>query len=400
MYENITQEVLLERMLARIPDTMDKRPSSIIYDTHSATAIELQNLYIELEYLMKNSFGDTAEREYLILLCKDRGITPDPATHAVLKGVFAPENIDVTGQRFNAGNINYIVKERIAPGEYQVECETAGNVGNQYMGDIIPMEYIRGLQTAELTEVLIPGEDEEETEALRQRYFDSFDEQAFGGNRADYISRVNRMSGVGGCKVTRVWNDDIRPAELIPSAEVTEWYNLVINGAGTAVKKWLSAVYMAAYNKKLTVGGTVLVTVVDAALYGAVSETLLDRIQSELDPVQNAGEGYGIAPIGHIVTVKSAEQITIDVKTDITFEEGYQWNNLKSQIAAVVSNYLLELRKGWADSSGLIVRISQIESRILAIKGVTDITNTRLNGTGGNVILGPYEIPVTGEVGT
>lgn len=398
MYENITQEMLLERMLARIPDTMDKRPSSIIYDTHSATAIELQNLYIELEYLMKNSFGDTAAREYLILLCKDRGITPDPATHAVLKGVFAPENIDVTGQRFNAGNINYIVRDRIAPGEYQVECETAGNVGNQYMGDIIPMEYIRGLQTAELTEVLIPGENEEETEALRQRYFDSFNEQAFGGNRADYISQVNRMSGVGGCKITRVWNDDIRPADLIPSAEVTEWYNSVIGGADAVVQKWLSGVYMAAYNKKLTIGGTVLVTVVDAASYGAVSDVLLNRIQSELDPVQNAGEGYGIAPIGHVVTVKSADPVTINVTTDITLEEGYSWNALKSQIAGVFDAYLLELRKEWAEGSALTVRVSQIESRILGVRGVADITGTKLNGKAENIVLGTYEIPAAGGI--
>jgi len=398
MYENITQEVLLERMLARIPDTLDKRPSSIIYDTHSAMAIELQNLYIELEYLMKNSFGDTAAREYLILLCKDRGITPDPATHAVLKGVFTPDNIDMTGQRFNAGDVNYIVREQIAPGEYQVECELVGNIGNQYLGDMIPMGYIKGLQTAKLTEVLIPGEDEEETEALRQRYFDSFNEQSFGGNHADYVGKVNRMNGVGGCKVTRVWNGDIRPADLIPSVAVTEWYNSAIDSMDADVQKWLSDVYMAAYNKKLTVGGTVLVTVVDVALYGEVSNTLIERIQSELDPVQNAGEGYGIAPIGHVVTVKSAEPITIDVVTDITFEEGYQWSNLRNQITEVTDAYLLELRRSWADSNNLIVRVSQLESRILAIKGVDDITNTRLNGTAENVILNQYEIPVLGGI--
>ena len=44
---------------------------------------------------------------------------------------------------------------------------------------MVPIEYIRGLQTAELTEILIPGEEEEETESLRQRYFASFDETAF-----------------------------------------------------------------------------------------------------------------------------------------------------------------------------------------------------------------------------
>ena len=68
MYEDITYEKLLERMLGRVSEKLDKRPSALIYDTHSATAVELQNLYIELEYLIRNSYGDTAAREYLIML--------------------------------------------------------------------------------------------------------------------------------------------------------------------------------------------------------------------------------------------------------------------------------------------------------------------------------------------
>ena len=219
MYENETYEVILERMLNRVSDKLDKRPSSPIYDTHSPTAIEFQILYIELEYLIKNSYGDTAAREFLVLLAKDRGLTPEPATKAVLKGEFTPATIDVTGKRFNIGDINYVVLEQITPGQYQVQCETEGTVGNQYLGDMIPMEYIDGLQTAQLTEILIPGEDEEDTEVFRQRYFDSFNEQSFGGNRAAYIETVKKIDGVGNLKVTRVWNGDIHPADMIPSAK-------------------------------------------------------------------------------------------------------------------------------------------------------------------------------------
>ena len=48
MHEKETYESILERMLNRVSDKLDKRPSSVIYDTHSAAAIELQLLYIEL----------------------------------------------------------------------------------------------------------------------------------------------------------------------------------------------------------------------------------------------------------------------------------------------------------------------------------------------------------------
>lgn len=398
MYENETYEVILERMLNRVSDKLDKRPSSPIYDTHSSTAIEFQILYIELEYLIKNSYGDTAAREFLVLLAKDRGLTPESATKAVLKGEFTPESIDVTGKRFNIGDINYVVLEQIMPGQYQVQCETAGKIGNQYLGQMIPMEYIDGLQTAQLTEILIPGEDEEDTEMFRQRYFDSFNEQSFGGNRAAYLETVRKIDGVGDVKVTRVWNSDIRPAEMIPNTKVTEWYNSVISELDADVATWLSAVYMASYEKKLSVGGTVLITVVNSLDFGEASGVLLEKIQNELDPEQNAGEGYGLAPIGHVVSVKSAEPVQSYITTTVTFDEGYNYSNTKTAIEEAVGAYLLELRKAWADNTITIVRVSQIETRILGVKGVLDVTNTKINGSENNLTLTEYQIPVLGGV--
>ena len=396
MYEDVTYEVILQRMLDRVSNTLDKRESSLIWDTHSSTAIELQILYIELDTLIANSYGDTAAREFLIMLCADRGITPEAATNAILKGEFTPTNIDMIGKRFNIGEVNYVVTSKIADGEYQVQCEESGVIGNQYLGDMIPMEYVPGLETATLTEVLIPGEDEEDTEALRQRYFDSFNEQTFGGNRADYLAKVRAISGVGDVKVTRVWNSDIHPADMIPTAAVKTWYeNLSVSGE---VKTWIDTVYAAALAKKLTVGGTVLVTIVDSDDYGEASPTLVNSVQTTLDPTQNAGEGLGLAPIGHVVTVQSASPVTIQVKTTVTFDDGYSWSNLGTSIRNAVDEYLKELREEWADSSYLVVRISQIESRILAIKGVADIANTKINGAASNLTLNAYQIPVIGGV--
>lgn len=398
MYEESTYDVILARMLDRVSSKLDKRESSLIWDTHSSTAIELQILYIELDTLITNSYGDTAAREFLTLLCKDRGITPEAATNAILQGVFTPATIDVTGQRFNIGDVNYMVTEMITPGTYKVMCETPGIIGNQYLGQMIPMEYIDGLETADLTELLIPGEDEEDTEALRERYFDSFNEQSFGGNHADYVNKVKSIDGVGNVKVTRIWNGDVEPSEMIVSAAVKNWYESISSTVPATVKPWLDAVYNAAKDKKLTVGGTVLVTIVDSDDFGEASQTLIDSVQETLDPVQNAGEGYGFAPIGHVVNVKSANPVGVTVTTTITFDEGYNWSNLGSTIRDAVDAYLLELRQKWADSSFTVVRVSQIESKILAVSGVADITNTKLNGSASNLTLDKYDIPITGGV--
>ena len=52
MYEKETYDVILPRMLERISDKLDKRESSLIWDTASSTAVDLQILYIELEVLL------------------------------------------------------------------------------------------------------------------------------------------------------------------------------------------------------------------------------------------------------------------------------------------------------------------------------------------------------------
>lgn len=49
MYEEVTYEEILERMLERVPDDMDKREGSLIYDALAPAAIELQIMYIELD---------------------------------------------------------------------------------------------------------------------------------------------------------------------------------------------------------------------------------------------------------------------------------------------------------------------------------------------------------------
>ncbi len=399
MFEENTCEKILNRMLGRIPDKYDKREGSVIYDTHSPAAMEIEYLYIELERIINESYGDTASREFLILRCKERGITPYPAAKAVLKATAAPAAIDITGRRFNLGELNYLITEKIRDGEFKAECETEGKIGGSLLGELIPIDYVQGLEKAELTEVLIPGEDEEDTEDLRKRYFSSFDERAFGGNVRDYLEKTNAISGVGQTKVTRVWNGDVSPKDMIPSDEVSNWYSEISENPdiSEAVKSWLRSVFEAAREKKLTTGGTVLLTILNSDFLPP-SQELLEKVQTEIDPVQNAGEGCGLAPIGHVVTVKAAEGVNAEISAKFTFDTGYSFDNLKAALEKAAENYLAELRKDWAEKPYLVVRISQIETRLLSVKGVVDITDARINGSEENLTLTKFQVPVLGEI--
>ena len=403
MYEAQTYEAILSRMLQKalsINGNLDTREGSLVWCGDAPAAVELQNLYIALDTVLNETFADTATRPYLILRAAERGLKPQPASPAVLQLSITPTTLHLPmNTRFSIGELNYYVSADRGSGKYEITCETAGEAGNDYTGTVIPIEYVDGLTHAELVELLIPGDDEEDTEVFRQRVLDSFKSQAFGGNQADYIEKVKAMPGISAVKVHPVWNGDIAPSTLIPDATVTAWYTSAIAGLSEPVAAWLTAVYTAALNKKLTVGGTVKLVLL-ASNNTAPSETLIDEVQTAVDPTENAGEGLGLAPIGHVVHVTGVEPVPVSITLNLTYASGWNWEAIKSYVEAVIDGYFAELAGTWATSDHLTVRISQIESRILSECSdmITDIADTQINGKEENLVLGADSIPVRGDI--
>ena len=128
------------------------------------------------------------------------------------------------------------------------------------------------------------------------------------------------------------------------------------------------------------------------------SEELVEKVQNEIDPVGHNGEGIGLAPIGHVVTVVGVKEKTVNIVTNIVYQTGWNWDSAKSYIFNAIDQYFKELVQVWDENENLIVRISQLESKILACEGVLDIQDTTLNGSGSNLSLAVDEIPVRGTV--
>lgn len=352
MYENMTFETIMERMLANVPATMDKREGSVIWDATATVAVELANAFIAVDTVLNETFADTASLYYLKKRAAERGINQKLATKAVLQGEFSPVSIDIpVGSRFSCEELNYTVTEKIREGVYKLSCDVAGTEGNSTFGTLIPVDYIHGLETATLTELLIPAEDDESVEDLRTRYFDSLVSQAYGGNIADYEAKIGNIAGVGGVKVTPVWNG----------------------------------------------GGTVKLTIIDSQ-FEVPSEALVELVQNEADPVGHSGQGVGFAPIGHTVTVVGVNGVTVNIETNITYQDGWDWESSKNYILTAVDNYFKDLAKQWKDSDNLTVRISQLESKLLDCAGVVDVADTTINGSASNLTLGGADIPVRGTV--
>lgn len=351
--DNMTFEVILSNLLNNVPDTIDKREGSIIYDALAPAAAELAKAYIELDVIMDETFVDSASFQGLTKRCQERGVPIQEASAAVIEGAFTPATLQLTeGVMFNCDDQNFAIKEKVSDGIYKLEAETPGTGGNVHSGILLPIQYVDGLQTAEITGLLIPGEEGDSAETLRARYFNSLDSQAFGGNKADYKEKVNLVDGVGGVKVYPVWNG----------------------------------------------GGTVKLTII-ASDYTIPSQALINAVQTSVDPEQNQGEGVGIAPIGHVVTVDGVGGFTVNIITTLTFIDGWVWEDAKEAVKGAVNEYFHELATTWADDAATIVRISQIENKILNLPIVLDVANTTLNGNAQNIQLGADQIPVLGTIG-
>lgn len=353
MYKEQVQDVILERMLDRVGARFDKREGSIIWDSLAPAAVEFENFFWALAAVLDETFADTATRKYLIKRCAERGITPKPASYAVVKGKFTPSTVDVMGKRFSHEDLNYIVTDKIEDGLYHLKCETIGSEPNGQTGRLIPIDYINGLETAEIVEVTIPGEDEEETEALRARYFAALQAEAYGGNKLDYKNKVMSISGVGGVKIY----------------SGAQW-----NG-----------------------GGTVLLVIQDSD-YGVPTDEFIDKIQTEIDPETNTGEGVGIAPIGHFVTVVPVNNTVVNIETSLTYGSSTSWTSVKTKVQEVVDTYLNGLNKNWDDTEHIVVRVAHIESAILDVPGVIDIQNTTINGQPSNLTVDKDSLVTRGTI--
>lgn len=375
--QQYTYEYLMELALSFVPEDRDKRQGSIIYDALApfcqvlaAGAIQLQNFYTQ-------TYAVSATGEDLDNRVAEQGINRYAATSAVRKISVSDEDgnpvILPLGSRFstisNTQPVNYTVTAQYVEngvavaGSYEATCEELGVVGNEYFGNLINITFIQGLASAVMTSVIVPARNEETDEELRERYFESLNQKAFGGNIADYRTKVMALSGVGAVQIYPVWNG----------------------------------------------GGTVKLSIIDST-YAPCSAEFIASVQNKVDPENSEGQtgtGLGIAPIGHKVTVVTPTETIIDVSANITLQNGYVLSQVEGPIREAILVYIQSLRESWADAMNLNIYscdvfLSRVSAAIITVPGVANVTNVTLNGEASDIQLTQngevQQLPKLGEV--
>ncbi|WP_138755128.1 baseplate J/gp47 family protein [Paenibacillus sinopodophylli] len=341
MYEQMTYSYLLQKMLDLVTADVDKREGSIIYDALAPAAAELSELYAQLDVSMNLAFADTSSGEYLSRRTADFGIIRQPAARTKRLGKFygaGGNPVDVPiGSRYSLNMSNFVVRERLSSGSFILESELDGAAGNQQFGEMLPIDYVSSLARAELSDVLVPGEDEESDEQLRARFLVEVQNPGTSGNVSDYMRWTTSVAGVGGARVMPLWDGP----------------------------------------------GTVKVVIVNTDKQPA-SDVLQQTVLVYLNEQR---------PIGAEVSVVSASSVPIHIKAKVTLAAGFTVQQVNGSFVNTVRAYLEEtaFRVNY-------VSIAKLGTLLLSIPGVLDYHGLLLNGGGANVGLNIDEVPVVWQV--
>ncbi|MDR2360044.1 MAG: baseplate J/gp47 family protein [Oscillospiraceae bacterium] len=369
---------ILEEQKQRVPNKYDKREGTSLIDTAlRPESWEFENAYMLLRRIQDNGFMATAEDNAAIeYKAAERGQSRKAATYAVGEAVFDIEvGLDKRFSTINgADSVIFATTKFIARDEdglyrYEAVCETAGISGNGYIGALLPIsgEFGGNLNIARLEAITIPGEEQEDNDTLKQKYWESFSQKPYGGNIASYRTACLDIDGVGGVQVYPHWRG----------------------------------------------GGTVLCSIIDGS-YSVPSATLLEIVQTAICPPEAGNDnpsanGYGIAPIGAAVTIGAPSPYTVNVSMTLTVKGGYSAETVKSGVRKSLEAYLLELRRNWGKALTrnvveypLSVEVAWAQYHTLSTEGVANVSGITLNGSAADISLTEtsvlQQLPVLGAV--
>lgn len=361
-----TFDNILREMLARVPDELNKRDGSLIKTSLAAAAWTIEGLYLDLAWVQRQAYGTTASATSLDNIAAECGLTRKPAVATVR---FARFNIaPPIGTTFSVRGVQdspyfaltkaaeYVESEEYPDAPYlgQVTCQTAGTIGNGYSGQLSTVNFVPGLMNALLLGIVTVGEEQETDASLRERYKLSVGAVQFAGNIAAYKAFMLSQSGVGAVQVYPVWDGP----------------------------------------------GTVKLSCVDSS-YSPLSPSQVELLQVAVCPPENgqiepSAGGYGMAPIGAVVTVSTPTAFPVAITADIVLipEYGRTIAEITADAEAQITAYILKLCEGWGkmaswNSATYTIRlyINQFIAILNDIEGVEVASNVTLNGGTVDIVL-------------
>lgn len=355
-----SENVIKDRMLDRISDEWRKQPGDFIYDSIAPTPLEIKQLQINQDQILKNAFAQYAEGSFLDAKLKEEGLTrkaatPNQRTIAVTAsaGVQIPEGhtltqvvLDDGGNPLEFTTDQLTIFEVAETKNIPITCTESGTIGNLTTGaDFILQPTIPGIKTTVDQGSNILGTDTETDEEAWERYFFKVSSPDTGGNINDYIRWTDEVTGVGKIKVIPRWNGN----------------------------------------------GTVKVIITDIEGQPA-TVALVEEVQEYLDP-SSQGLGEGKAPCGARVSIISATTLSIDIDANVIYESGVDQAVVKENFIKKVNEYFFDII-----FTGQAVSYNKIGAYLVTTEGIANYSALTLNAGTTDIVVGSEKVAILGAV--
>lgn len=220
MFEETTKDIIIQRMIARLPRNWDTSEGSFFWDLLAPAAIELEQAAIWAENILALGFAQTTQGNYLDMRAAENGLTRRAATKAVgtITVTGTPGTVIPVGTGVNTESdgvslaVLFQTTETATIGgagttTATIEAIVPGIVGNVAAGTIVlltqPQPGITGITNLMAT---AGGTESESDAALLERVLRRARTPSTGGNKADYVNWALEVAGVGGVSVMPLKN--------------------------------------------------------------------------------------------------------------------------------------------------------------------------------------------------
>ncbi|KAJ51093.1 putative phage protein gp47/JayE [Clostridium tetanomorphum] len=344
------EQIILERMLNKLPNDLFKGEGSFFYDNLSSVSIELAENKRNLEDILEKAFPQTSYGEFLEKLAALHGVFRKKGEKA--KGAkFIFEGID--GTLIPKGTLVQTVSGlQYCTLDDVTICERTAvvNIESVEEGElyrvpentitVLPVQ-ILGVSKVYNATAVEGGSEKEDDESLRNRLLQKAQSPPACGNKQDYINWAKEIEGVKNAKVIPLWN-----------------------GPGA----------------------------VRVVLYGKngepIDNSLLNKVKKYIDA--ESGDGEGKAPIGASVTI--ATSVLRAANISIVNLTSDNMDIAMKNIEENINNYFVECLPG------TVIKLKDIESIITNTKYVKDYSYILLNEDIRNVFMDDESKPILGNI--
>lgn len=353
------EDTIRQRMLARVPSDVDVSEGSYVWDALAPAAMELVFVSLLAQYVLEQSFAQTAAGDYLTYRAAEHGVI----RRSAVKSTGSVTITGTAGTTFTAGlllategdesvsiqSIQFITTAAVTlnstgSGTVSIEAVEAGASGNVPAARIVVLmsanSHIRAVTNSDATS---GGVDEEDDDTLRTRYLEKVRTPGTSGNIADYKQWAEEVSGVTDVHVLPLWN-----------------------GPGTV--------------KLVILGPNKL----------PPDSSLIQEVQAYIAPTTG---GERKAPIGAAVTVVGADSVPINITASIVLDGTEALSTIKDKFVTALTEYLA----GVAFQVGTI-RYARIGSILIEQSGVADYVSLTVNAGNSNIEISDNQVATVGTV--